>query len=253
VTGVRFPGAKVLLAPTIIDHLPRSGRIYCEPFAGRGNILWRLLEANPDYERIWINDIRTAPYYQALKTDGHRVPIEVRDFYEMKREFELTQSPRAILHEPFLTYDGTGYLDGGPRSDFRCGVGRYGYERTMRKLAHTMHVVNPIITDWDYRDVLPYLGPNDLCVLDPPYASCDVGAYRSTDIEHCRLLSLLKHAKFRWLLIEFWNPIAERVLGKPIWRHQERQHNTMCTRGTRPRSVTGSKPLRMECFWTGNY
>jgi len=54
---IPYPGGKTRLARRIISFLPREGRTYLEPFAGRGNLFWAAVELGLRYERWWLNDI----------------------------------------------------------------------------------------------------------------------------------------------------------------------------------------------------
>ena len=51
-----YPGGKTRMAPYLIDLMPKSGKCYVEPFAGRGNVFFRAAEIL-DYDSYWLNDI----------------------------------------------------------------------------------------------------------------------------------------------------------------------------------------------------
>jgi site-specific DNA-adenine methylase len=36
-----YPGGKARLAPALVAMMPQNGRLYLEPFAGRGNVFFR--------------------------------------------------------------------------------------------------------------------------------------------------------------------------------------------------------------------
>ena len=40
VPGFAYPGGKVRLRKWLVSMMPREGRRYIEPFAGRGNVFW---------------------------------------------------------------------------------------------------------------------------------------------------------------------------------------------------------------------
>jgi site-specific DNA-adenine methylase len=46
-----YPGGKGRLAPRIVSLLPRRGRTYLEPFAGRGNIFWEAVQQGLKFDR----------------------------------------------------------------------------------------------------------------------------------------------------------------------------------------------------------
>jgi site-specific DNA-adenine methylase len=91
---IAFPGGKARLAQEIVALLPQHGRTYIEPFAGRGNLYWSAVSAGLKYEKWWLNDIATIPFFRAIKEIGHaiQVPEHNRDEYERQRAAS-TSSP----------------------------------------------------------------------------------------------------------------------------------------------------------------
>src|ERR1035438_5680299 len=99
--GFTYSGGKMKLSKYISPFMPPSGRIYCEPFAGLGNVYWNIALTS-EYEAWRLNDIRTHPFFCALATHGNTVQVPARsheEFVRQKAAFALCD-PAAILLGP---------------------------------------------------------------------------------------------------------------------------------------------------------
>jgi hypothetical protein len=184
----------------------------------------RLLDSGPllKYRRWWLNDTRTAPFLEAIRRMGDKVKVPYRtrndacgtkEFYKRYRDED---SDEAVLLEPFLTYSGSGYHAGGPRGS-GAGAGSARYTRVLRECHRVMHDVRPVVTDWDWTKVVARLGPGDFAYIDPPYLNSNTRTYSEDDIDHERLVWILKRAKFRWILSQYLHPVYLLGLGDPFW------------------------------------
>jgi hypothetical protein len=61
-----YPGGKARMAMTIVALAPYSGRLYIEPFAGRGNVFWKAAGVL-NYKEWQLNDIRTADWFESIR------------------------------------------------------------------------------------------------------------------------------------------------------------------------------------------
>jgi hypothetical protein len=88
---IPYPGGKGRLARFIVSQLPKEGRSYVEPFVGRGNLFWAAIGAELRYDRWWLNDTVTIPFFRAIKRAGHtlKVPIRCRAEFERQRQSSL--------------------------------------------------------------------------------------------------------------------------------------------------------------------
>src|ERR1035437_7415276 len=111
---IAYPGGKVRLAQTIVSFLPKRGRTYCEPFAGRGSVFFAAA-SRLQFKHWWLNDIATAPFFEAMLRIGDTVEVPPRVEEEYYRQWELSRrgDERAIILEPYLTFGGGGYGSGG--------------------------------------------------------------------------------------------------------------------------------------------
>ncbi|PYV65143.1 MAG: hypothetical protein DMG97_33055, partial [Acidobacteria bacterium] len=95
---IGYPGGKSGLAKPITRFMPPFGRRYVEPFAGRGNIFWAAA-TYLNYEEWWINDLQTAPFFEALWDIGNSiiVPPLTAEEYERQKIAFAQGSREAIL------------------------------------------------------------------------------------------------------------------------------------------------------------
>jgi site-specific DNA-adenine methylase len=217
--AIPYPGGKARLAKQIIAFLPPEGRNYVEPFAGRGNLFWAAACAGLKYDKWWLNDTATIPFFRAIKQVGHviEVPHCATHEYERQRDAYSSGDPTAILLEPFLTFTGGGYLYSGFRGDKRGGVSSVGYQKTLRECHTILSRTRPRLSHLDWREMrLDELGPKDTVVLDPPYADTTPLSYTDATVDYHELVDLLLRAKFRWVLCGYIHPALHR-LGDPCW------------------------------------
>lgn len=221
---IAYPGGKARLAQEIVALLPKHGHTYIEPFVGRGNLFWSAASAGLKYERWWLNDLMTMPFFHAIKEIGHvvEVPEHNKAEYERQREASKRGDPVAVLLEPLLTFGGGGYSCSGFRGDHRGGVSSVRYQKTLRECHRIMSRAKPRLSALDWREMkLNDLGPEDTVLLDPPYPTTDVRSYSEVSVDHDQLVDTLLHAKFRWLLCGYVHPALHR-LGNPFWSKEVR-------------------------------
>jgi site-specific DNA-adenine methylase len=237
-----YPGGKVRMAATILPLIPPSGHIYCEPFAGRGNVFFAAAGIL-NYESWWLNDLRTAEFFECLRDYGDKLAVPPRSraqYYQRWADYKQNDCPYACLLEPYLTFGGGGYGTAGYCSSGRGGVTRSGYQQTIRMAHDILRATGAVITGLDYKDVLCGLGPEDFAYIDPPYKDSDVRSYKNNTLDHAELVTLLRDASFRWILSEYEHPVY-KPLGKPVLR------KTVQLTGTR--LGNGSGETRTECIW----
>jgi hypothetical protein len=238
--GFTYSGGKMKLAKYISPFMPSSGRIYCEPFAGLGNLYWRMATTS-DYEQWRLNDIRTRPFFRAIGTHGNTVQVPARgheEFQRQKAAFGLGD-PSAILLGPYLSRNG-GLYDKGERQD-KGSIGADSYERRLRMAHAIVSYTQPTITAVDWKQAVADMEPDDFVYFDPPYADCNVGSYKSGDIRHEELVEELLKAPYKWLLSEYEHPLYAR-LGRPFWRKDVQLRTTNFR-------DDGGQGRRVECLW----
>jgi site-specific DNA-adenine methylase len=238
--GFAYPGSKVQLAKLIQPYMPLKGGIYCEPFAGLGALYWKMA-LTADYEEWRLNDLRTHSFFRSISTHGDVVEVPARSHEEFERQkaaFKLND-PAAILLGPYLTYNG-GFYGKGERQD-NGSIKAATYEARLRMCHAIMMVTQPIISAFDWKLVVKDLGRRDFVYFDPPYKDCNIGSYKTSDLDHKELVDELLGAPYKWLLSEYDNPIYAR-LGRPFWQKQVQLRSTNFR-------DDGGKQKRTECMW----
>ena len=241
--AIPYPGGKARLAKQIISFLPREGRTYLEPFAGRANLFWAAAEQGLKFRRWWLNDINTAPFLEAIKLHGHKIEVPSRSRSEFDRQREAYKSgdPTAIVLSPYLTFSGGGFRYASKGGEH--AVSASGYQRTLRECHQILARTRPKITALDWQQLgLEKLTEDDVVMVDAPYPNADVKAYSDATVDYEHLVDVLLKAKFRWLFCGYPHPLLHR-LGKPIWA---RDMQLLCVR------IKAGQEDRSECLWA-NY
>ncbi len=241
--AIPYPGGKGRLAPTLVSFMPPKGRLYLEPFAGRGNVFWAAASVRLGFEQWALNDVKTAPFFEAIRTLGKtvEVPEKTEAEYRRHRKAFLAGDLKAILLEPYLTFGGGGYAMGG------CGGKKSAtaenYTRTLRNCHRLMASTHVRVTSFDWINVDCHaLGPDDFVYFDPPYLGADVRPYGSSSVVHRDLVRTLKRANFKWMLSEYPNELYLRELGQPIFAE-----NVQLKAANYHQN--GGKERRIECIW----
>jgi hypothetical protein len=215
---IAYPGGKGRLAQEIVSFLPKSGRVYCEPFCGRGNLFWSAASSGLNYEKWWLNDLKTMPFFRAIREIGHvvEVPERSRAEFERQRAASKRGDPTALLLEPILSFRAGGYRSGF-QSDNKGGVSPSGYQQTLRECHRIIGETKPRLTGLDWRQLnLEKLTEDDVVMLDPPYPNTDVRSFSPKTIDYNDLVDTLLRARYRWFLCGYAHAALER-LGEPFW------------------------------------
>jgi site-specific DNA-adenine methylase len=242
---IAYPGGKARLAKTIISMMPTSGRMYVEPFVGRGNVFWAAASVL-NYGQWWINDISTSQFYHAIKSHGASLVVPERSREEYYKQWEAFKAgdPQAVLLEPYLTFGGGGYGSGGFGG--KKGATVHGYQTTIATCNALLNKTDTRITSMDWRSMgLENLGEQDFVYLDPPYLSADVRAYKDSTIDFNLLVKTLQQAKFKWILSEFKSDLYLGSFGEPAYTQDVQlvgtNFNYDCNNNGQER--------RVECLW----
>ena len=257
-----YPGSKGRLAERLCSLMPQNNKRlrFVDVFAGRGNVAWAAMSLLP-YSRYWLNDInpRIISFFRCLSTGAaSRVTVPDRWYAVPKKHFVLHKKllemreartlpvgiPSTILLEPYLSFNGLGYSRGGRRTSGRH-ISPSSYKENLLTATALMESHDVKLTSLPFEEVLDSLGPDNFVYLDPPYLGADAGAYGPHTVDYKKLVSMLRRAKFRWMLCEYDNPIY-KPLGKPLKIEVKRtMDNPAHRRGGKRKTAT-------ECVWT-NY
>jgi hypothetical protein len=242
--GFPWDGGKVSLSPEIVKRIPRKGRKFVDVFGGRGNITFRAIHERLDYEEWVLNDIRTAPFFRAIRDHGDKFVARENTEAEYDRCAQLAQQgdPYALLMEPFVCFNGGTYDTNGRR-------GKGGGKRTpeshtnnVRLACQFLRQKNVKITAFDWLVCLEaeQLGTDDCVVLDPPYIGCNVGPYDAESISPTEVIEYLQNAPFNWVVCEYYQPLYVAAFGEPAFKKEVQLRST---------DVNKVRERRTECIW----
>jgi hypothetical protein len=125
------------MARHILSLIPAVGRIYAEPFAGRGNVFFRAY-SNVDFRYWWINDKYKSEFLRKLRIDGRTfvVPDRSDDLFDRCKTHR--RSTDSILLEPFLVFGGADYRYARQRSNKRGSVSKETFQANIRRAAEIL-------------------------------------------------------------------------------------------------------------------
>jgi site-specific DNA-adenine methylase len=255
-----YDGSKANLAKFIVLLLPPSGKRFVEPFAGRGNVCWRVAQ-RLEYKRFWINDKTMDRFFKALRDFTNVPPDWGMDTFNRLKEAhmagkKMAEIPVAVgtngevgayievstdVMEQALVFSGNPWKKAG-RKTRQKPPDTFRYQLKYLVTNQIMWRTKPRVTNWDFMKVLDQCGPEDVVYLDPPYRTAKVNYKPLTDEQYKEMVRALRRAKFRWLLSEYEEDIY-RPLGEPI-----RITVKKCTDNS---NHTGAKRQdKVECLWS---
>lgn len=240
-----YPGGKASLSSEIVKYVPKKGRKFVDVFGGRGNVTFRAIWEELDYEEWVLNDKLTAPFFRAILDHGDKFKAAEKTKAEYDRCAELAKhgDPYALLMEPHLCFNGGTYEANGMRGD---GGGR----RTAESHAKNVHCAcellrqsNVKITSFDWLNCLKAekLGSEDFVIVDGPYLNCNVGTYSAESICPTELIDYLQKAPFNWVFTEYRQPLYIQAFGEPVYKEEVQLRSC---------DVQKTRETRIECIWT---
>lgn len=235
-----YRGCKARLRKSIVRWTQIEGSSYVEPFAGRGNLFF-LMKAFAKFKTWHLNDTQTIPFFEALLSyDGSPLPELTK---EEAKNFYKRNDPLFQIMEPII------YWAGG-LADMRCSpTGARGHdliEYRKRVLSAQKLLRGVEFTNVDALQIMRrYLkDPKAFLYIDPPYLNANVGSYTDGMIDRVGMLKLLKRARFRWLLSEYYCQDIVDMFGEPLTQIKNVIIN--------PSPGGGSTRREVECLWS-NY
>jgi hypothetical protein len=221
----------------LIEHFPKKGRVYCEPFAGRANVFFQMALV-AKFDQWWLNDIRTADFIKALAhVHPNLIPASVtKRAAAAWKQRAVDGDITALALDAELTYCGIGFAQGGTVTAMASSP-----RSRIEKARILMNRTGPRVTSFDVLKVMewPHWEAEDFVYFDPPYSAIDVGAYGTDDVNHERLLSRLAAAQYRWALSNYEDPLYVEALGPPTATLERRRRGLSANRGVTVR----------ECLW----
>lgn len=187
---VQYQGSKRILAPQIMQYIPKRFNRLLEPFSGMAAISIAVANARRT-EEFYINDLN-APLINMLKTaiEKPRILIEnytflwnkqfaygdehIKHFYEVRERFNAgDDSPENMLY--LLARCVKGAVRYGKSGKFNQSPDKRRRGTNPRKIESNVYSVSSLLrgkstfSALDYREVFEIARPGDLIYMDPPY------------------------------------------------------------------------------------
>ena len=234
-----YPGGKARMTKWLFQYFPKEGRIYVEPFAGRGNVFFAAKQAL-HFKKWHINDQFTHKFLQAvIKVNPEELPdfVTKDDFEKWKND----KSDVARVISPRVTFLSKGY-EFGYSGDNGTHVGYRGekYRPTVANAQNLLKHPSVVITgnSWEQMPYSTY-GSQDFVYFDPPYYDTE-SIY--PNIDHDALLAELLQAKYRWILSGYDNKLYKEQIGK-FWKAAQTRNAEMSSMNKK------IKQPRTETIW----
>lgn len=256
VPGFRYSGGKYELRKYIARFCPAKCENYCEPFVGRANMFF-LLKTLFDYRSWFLNDYYTTPFLRSVRDyDGRKFEWPTEEEY--KRNV-LAGDKWMMFMEPALFWSGMAMVirDGKGEKERTTSFvlnhegSKIKNPSTYRKVAlraqKLLRDPTVMLTDHDANYWILTLGgcSENFLYLDPPYQGADVHSYHDGMWNRKQGIKLLKKAKCKWLLSEYYCQDLVEAFGEPqekIYVHKK----AMVHRGVKKVKIVA------ECLWA-NY
>lgn len=187
---VQYQGSKRILAPQIIQYMPRRFNRLVEPFSGVAAISIAVAKEKKT-EYYHINDLN-APLVNMLKTavEEPQTLIErytslwskqfdygsehVKHFYDVRKQFNAgDQSPENMLY--LLARCVKGAVRYGKDGKFNQSPDKRRRGTNPRSIGVNVYAVSSLLkrrcnfSALDYREIFEMVQPGDLVYMDPPY------------------------------------------------------------------------------------
>jgi DNA adenine methylase len=232
---IRYPGGKGKLLKPFLSELLRHDRTYeyREPFFGGGAVGLGYLAANPEANKVWLND--KDPGISSLWTAVMWYPADLKEriqafqptteaFFEIRKrlrsagamstrrdEIVAVGFDKLAIHR--ISYSGLGTMAGGPlggrNPTSMTAIGsRWNPERlcstvdALHKRLSVCDVRHAACTCLDFDQVIEDDSCPSVIYLDPPYYEKGNELYQCsfTHADHERLAGLLRASKHPWIL-----------------------------------------------------
>ena len=249
-----YPGGKAKAAKLFVRRMPKAGKVYCEPFAGRGNVFFRARASGLKFDRWILNDPTTAGFFRGLVDPDiiSKLPFAVtgKDALAWNKRARKGD-PVALVLSVRLGFSGG--FQGGRAGDHRLRQwSRRGRKLFSNKIRNARRLLlrSPIaeILDDDGLNVIAHAKRGWFLYVDPPYLGCDPNLYTRVDGQeawHRKLLLALQSAEKRgvqWILSGYKTKLYTKILGQPTWTYNDLLQAGRLKRNERLKQTT-------ECIW----
>lgn len=246
----KMHGSKARSAAWIESCIPqRSFERWVEPFAGRGNVFFRVASQRRFTAHL-LNDLQKAPFLKALRDSPD---FEFVDGGEINRELwerwkESPDSPQKWLAESYVARFGSSWETGPSTAggDSENGHSRRNTILRMEAARGLLRRGPAEISGLDYLEFLQRVEPKegDLVYLDPPYDSDHNVHYAGIDQDEFLRVCL---ALPSFVMISgYTSPRYEKALQG--WEREVRPRASV-GKGVAHKGASGAKPRVEEVLW----
>jgi len=241
IPAFRHMGGKARLRNWLIDHFPRRGATYCEPFCGKANVFFAA-RGRLDFDHWVLSDVDTRFLAALLAINNKDLPLAVeRSDFAAWRNRAVRGDPVALAIEPRITFAGKGYSAGfSGSSGTHVGYSGLAYRRAVTEAQKLLGRDEVVVIERNWLDTLNTLRSGDFAYIDPPYFGMSA-CYE--DISHESLVARLNTAPFLWAVSGYSSPLYENNLSYA--------HRYTCERNSEIKSSNRRKKTPVtEVLWT---
>jgi len=210
----KYHGSKCRVAKWILYNINFKIDNYYEPFAGRGNVFFRLANDFKYYQpndtlsykwttqqnkKVFLNDPHTYKFLIALQQydgDYDFVPNWIdKDIYN--HFMKMKHCHEKYLAESFCAYNGAFFGGGANLTDSPThpSLNKHNKKNTIQRFKNAKILLKDVnISNLDYKEffklIQQTLTPNSLIYLDPPYLQSSKSKLAFCQINHNTLLEL---------------------------------------------------------------
>jgi site-specific DNA-adenine methylase len=246
----KMHGSKARTAAWISGFIPHKFGRWIEPFAGRGNVLFRIASSGHEFQQALLNDMNTAPFLTALRDQESFEFVDAPpiDKALWMRWRDSEPSPDRALAESYVARFGSSYSM-GPNTAGAGSKNGHSRENTIRRMTAAQEILRRTdarITAHDYSVALRALDlrEDDVVYMDPPYDVKQTVHY--SGIDHDEFLDLASDLPC-WVFISGYStPRYEAFLS--TWGRAARPRASV-GKGASSTGKTGAKPKVEEILW----
>lgn len=246
----KMHGSKARTAAWISDFIPQKFNRWIEPFAGRGNVLFRVASSGHEFSQAVLNDLNTHAFLTALRDQESfefvdPPPIDKSLWIKWR---DAPPSPERCLAESYVARFGSSYSM-GPNTAGAGSKNGHSRENTIRRMKAAQEILrnkSASITALDYSVALRALDlrEDDVVYMDPPYDVKQTVHYAG--IDHDEFLDLASDLPC-WVFISGYStPRYEAWLS--TWGRAVRPRASV-GKGVASTGKSGSKPRVEEVLW----
>lgn len=246
----KMHGSKARTASWISSFIPNQFDRWIEPFAGRGNVLFRVASEDHKFRCAALNDMNTHEFLIALRDHPSFEFVDPPpiDKELWRRWSDSPPSPERTLAESYVARFGSSYVM-GPNTAGNDSKNGHSRQNTIRRMLTAQDILkgkSATVSSDDYATFLERISPNkdDVVYMDPPYDVKQSVHFRGIDQD--RFLEVAKTLDSWTFVSGYSTPKYETALSG--WNREVRLRASV-GKGAASIGKTGPKPRVEEVLW----